>query len=422
MAHILAVDDDTDILLVVEDTLRLDGHEVTVTSRPEEVPRLLAEERIDLIVLDIDMPTITGFEVLKQLREQPLSHAIPVIFLSALGESVYRIEGLRGGAVDYITKPFDPEELCLRVKLGLDRGGRQEAAHSLSGAELDKALLEEEFPPESKLLGRYEPVMVLGRGGGGAVVAVRDPLLRRRAAIKILARPTRSERNAEIEQTVKEATMLAQLNHPGLVQVYDVAVDSRHVFVIMELIEGETLRRRLSRLQRLPTSEFFALACPVVAALSHAHQRGLVHRDITSNNIMLSDEGPRLMDFGLAAFVEQLSSKHPQVVVGTPTYIAPEILLQQPATTLSDIFSLGCVFYEMLTGERPFRQAPGEGANPIMSTLSEDVTPLRLIAPEIPAALAELVQQMLNPVSRRRPTTAHLQQRLAHLATEQPPS
>lgn len=215
-------------------------------------------------------------------------------------------------------------------------------------------------------LGPYEIVAALGAGGMGEVYRARDERLARDVAVKVLPQILQASPELHARFT-REARTLSQLNHPNICTLYDVGHDGGIDYLVMELIEGETLAARLER-GPLPVGELLDKAAQLTDALVQAHRAGLVHRDLKPANLMLTGSGVKLLDFGLARPAlpprpDEASDETHTVdaplttsgaVVGTFAYMAPEQLEGREADERSDIFALGCVLYEMATGRRPF--------------------------------------------------------------------
>ena len=215
-----------------------------------------------------------------------------------------------------------------------------------------------------RLEGRYRILDRIARGGMSTVYAAVDERLDRMVAVKVMnahlsADPAFSDRFA------REARAAARLTHVNVVSVYDqgheIAADGHHVFLVMELVEGRTLRELIHERGRLSPAEAVSIMEPVLSALSAAHRAGLVHRDIKPENILLSDEGVvKVADFGLARAVEtDASSTRTGLMMGTVAYCSPEQLSRGNADPRSDVYSAGIVFFELLTGQPPYR---GESA------------------------------------------------------------
>ena len=214
----------------------------------------------------------------------------------------------------------------------------------------------------AKLFPHLEIIGFLGRGGMGAVYKVRQPRLDRLAALKLLALDKQGDAQFA-ERFEREARALARLNHPKIVAVYDFGEVQGRFCLLMELVDGSTLRQLL-RSRRMAPEEALAIVPQICEALQYAHDRGVVHRDIKPENILLDREGSvKIADFGIARILgpkptEQALTAGGQVM-GTPHYMAPE-QVEQPGTVdhRADIYSLGVVFYEMLTGELPLGRFP----------------------------------------------------------------
>src|SRR3984885_15162625 len=227
-------------------------------------------------------------------------------------------------------------------------------------------------------LGPYEIQSLLGAGGMGEVYRARDTRLGRDVAIKVL--PAHLSADPDLRQRMeREAKAISSLNHPHICTLHDIGSQDGVDFLVMEHLEGETLADRLQR-GVLPLDEALKIGIQIAQALDKAHVRGIVHRDLKPANIMLTKNGPKLMDFGLAkpspgmssgAVASPLTPSTPTMtvaaltasaspltqkgtVVGTFQYMAPEVLQGAEADARSDIFSFGCVLYEMLTGRRAF--------------------------------------------------------------------
>jgi Protein kinase domain/FIMAH domain len=232
------------------------------------------------------------------------------------------------------------------------------------------------------LVDRYELGPVLGQGGMARVHLALDRQLGRRVAIKVLAPPF--DRDGEfVERFRREARAAAGLSHPNIVAVFDSGSDDGTHFIVTELVEGETLADRLRRDGPLPPADAVAAAVDVTRALAAAHARGLIHRDIKPGNVMLlPDGGVKVVDFGIARAAGSDTLTHTGVVLGSTAYLSPEQAGGQPVDERADLYSLGCVLYEMLTGHVPF-----SADTPIATMyrhVNEDAPPPSTIAPVQP--------------------------------------
>lgn len=247
-------------------------------------------------------------------------------------------------------------------------------------------------------LGPYRILAPLGAGGMGEVYRARDVQLRREVAIKVL--PDRTSGSDEaVARFEREARAVAALSHPNIVAVHSLGSDGELRYLVMELLEGETLHERLRR-GPLPAALAAETAARVADALAAAHARGVIHRDVKPSNVFLTKDGAvKVLDFGLARAVEtSLSDDSPTevrtrtgVTLGTLGYMSPEQLSGEEVDSRSDVFSLGCVLHEMLTGAGPFRRSSPTAT--AAATLSEAAPPL---GPDVPPDLARVVSRCLE--------------------------
>jgi len=268
--------------------------------------------------------------------------------------------------------------------------------------------------------GRYAVLKKLGEGGKGIVYKVRDTVLNRVVAIKMLKNPV-SEGEA-YSRFITEAQSVAKLNHPNIVSIHDIGKEDGKQFFVLEFVEGHDLRdlMQASPEGRCDIQTVLRVGVDVCNALQYAHSQGILHRDIKPENIKVTAEGvAKLMDFGLAKMLGQPRQTQEGVIVGTVAYVAPEIALGKGADARSDLYSLGAVLYEALTGRPPFA-----GDDPVKIIFSHvhdhPVSPDKL-NPKVPQPLAECVTKLLEKDPERRYQTAtDLLGALRDLAGESP--
>ncbi|MFA0740251.1 MAG: hypothetical protein DFNUSKGM_000353 [Candidatus Fervidibacter sacchari] len=207
---------------------------------------------------------------------------------------------------------------------------------------------------ELSSIGRYQLLRVIGKGGMGLVYLARDPILQRLVAIKVLS-PHLSSDETVIARFINEARIAASLQHPNIVTVYEAGQDGNFVFMAMEYVEGQDLASLIRQKGKLHPDEAIAILKAVASALDYAHQKGVIHRDVKPSNVLISNDGVvKLMDFGIARVVGGERHTKTGVLVGTPEYMAPELWEGKDADKMADLYSLGVMAYEMLTGEVPF--------------------------------------------------------------------
>jgi serine/threonine-protein kinase len=224
--------------------------------------------------------------------------------------------------------------------------------------------------------GRYEILGALGRGGMARVVRAKDVVLGREVALKLLDGKASAALATRFE---REARAIARLDHPGCVRI----LDSAPRYLVMELLAGETLASRLLH-GALPEADAVRIARGVLAALAHAHARGVLHRDIKPTNVMLVGARVVLIDFGLACIESDAAVTAAGMCVGSPSYVAPERLLGRGYDARADLYAVGVMLYEMLSGVRPFIGGTPEATMKL--ALSRPPRPLRGISAPIAAA------------------------------------
>ena len=250
--------------------------------------------------------------------------------------------------------------------------------------------------------GRYTVERELGRGGMAVVVLAPDATLERPVAVKLLSESAAAD--AELrERFLREGRFAAKLAHANVVAVYDTGEDAGTPYIVMECVPGESLAELVRRRGALPPEEVVELGLQACAGLEHAHARGLVHRDVKPQNLLLRDDGTlKVADFGIArsgggsATLTQAGT-----LLGTASYMAPEVVEGEPATAASDLYSLGAVLYELVTGSPP-RQA----ATIADLTLDERVRPPSEVEPGVPAGLEAAILRCLERDPARRPASA----------------
>jgi len=260
----------------------------------------------------------------------------------------------------------------------------------------------ERFVPGTVLAGRYRVVGLLGRGGMGEVYRADDLKLEQAVALKFLPHGL-DEDGARLARFYREVRVARQVSHPAVCRVYDVGEAEGHLFLSMELVDGENLASLLRRIGRLPPDKALEIARQLCAGLAAAHEKGVLHRDLKPANVMLDGQGNvRITDFGLAGLAETLRDE--DVRSGTPRYMSPEQLQGRDVTVRSDIYALGLVLYELYTGRRAFE---GKGLAELVRKHRDEppIEPSALVAGLDPA-VERAILACLEKEPRRRPASA----------------
>jgi eukaryotic-like serine/threonine-protein kinase len=241
------------------------------------------------------------------------------------------------------------------------------------------------------LNGRYRLDAQIGTGGMSTVYRAFDTVLERQVAIKLMHREIASDSD-QLERFRREARAVAQLNHPHIVTVIDAGEDDSTPYIVFEYVEGETLKDRIRRFGRLPVGEAVAYAIEIARALGVAHDHQIVHRDVKPQNVLIDEEGAaKVTDFGIARSLTEEGLTADGRVLGTTDYVSPEQALGQDVGPQSDLYSLGVVLFEMLTGDVPFH---GENQVAVaMKHVREELPDVQLRRPEASSALAAVIDR-----------------------------
>ena len=255
------------------------------------------------------------------------------------------------------------------------------------------------------LAGRYRLDEVIGRGGMSTVYRGTDLDLDRTVAVKVALDPLVEESPIYLARFTREAQAAAAIDDAGVVTIYDAGADGPTRFIVMEFVPGQSLADILREHSPLEPARAADIAAQAAGALSAAHARGIVHRDIKPGNIMVTPDGSvKVLDFGIARAVDSGTLTQTATVLGTSAYMSPEQALGQPADARSDIYSLGCVLYEMLTGKPPF--IADVAAAVMHQHVRVEPKRARERNPAVPPALDALVMEMLAKSPGDRPQTA----------------
>ncbi len=335
-----------------------------------------------------------------------------------------RIKEVFGAALE---KPESERAAFLDEACAADASLRQEVELLLAGhdgSELASPVAGMLMPAAAptlaagSMLGRFRIEEKLGEGGMGVVYRAHDAQLRRTVALKVLP-PDLAPDPQSRQRLLREARAASALNHPHICTLYDIDEDQGQAFLVMEYLAGETLAERLKK-GPLPFDQTLEIGAQIADALDVAHKHGIIHRDLKSANVMLTKTGAKLLDFGLAkvkrlgktlaspgatSSMESASITETGAIMGTPPYMAPEQLEGRSVDARSDLWALGVILYEMLTGRRPFEGA--SQASLIAAILTRDLAPLASLQPLTPPLLDHVVRRCLEKNPDARWDSAH---------------
>jgi CheY-like chemotaxis protein len=422
-ASILVVDDLPANVELMARRLERSGLGVLTASDGPQALEVLQKQAVDLVLLDIMMPGMTGFEVLKRIRETWSAAVLPVIMVTAKTDNEDIVEALGLGANDYVTKPVDYTVAFARIQAALRT---REAAR----AEVPLPDTEPRTPaqagPGCVLGGRYRLESMIGGGSFGTVFRAHHLELDRPVAVKVLSTSAGTDPEA-MARFRREGASACRVQHPNAVQVTDLGVNEGGVaYLVMELLQGRSLDTLLEEHGRLSPRRSTEILEPVCRALAVAHAAGVIHRDIKPSNIFLhttdAGETPKILDFGIAKIAGAAAlGQHLTVdgsLLGTPAYMAPERFRRGPYGPKSDIYSIGTVLYEMLSGRLPFVPSSPDPLALVAMQVEDEPPPIRSRCPDISPALETLIQTTLEKDPAARPSAELLARRLARVATE----
>jgi CheY-like chemotaxis protein/tRNA A-37 threonylcarbamoyl transferase component Bud32 len=423
MAKILYVDDDCDLARSVGRNLSCMDHTVTIANTGLEGWNSIKSNQYDLVILDWEMPDLNGIELLKLLRSGDIN--TPVIMMTGRSALNDRVHGLQSGANDYMTKPFEIEELAARINAALRACKAAAPPPPKSLGTNNEAVLKRADLAGTALAARFEFLDLIAEGGSAMVFKCRHPQLSKLVAIKMLIESEFSEE--AIARFEQEARVISNLEHQNILIVHDFGVTERkQPYMVMELIDGPSLHNYVESKGYLPLKEALPIVISIGDGLAYAHERGILHRDIKPGNIMLKQVSsqqvvPKILDFGLAKLLSICAHKaaihtQAQQFIGSPPYMSPEQVRGKQLDERSDIYSLGCLLFEVVTGCLPFT-----GEDPVeiaFKHIEEPPLSFAQVRPEVkypPTLELLLAKAMEKDPARRYQTVRELNNELARL-------
>ena len=441
-ASLLVVDDHETNRDILSRYLQRRGHRVSTASGGRQALSLLADRPFDLVLLDIVMPDMNGYQVLQQLKADQSMSQTPVIFISALDDTLGKVQAFRAGGADYVTKPFQADEVIARVENQLKISrlqkdlGRQNQELLRKNEELTQAQKRTDLVfsalaealPGTVLDGKYRLDERIGTGGFGAVFRGMHLGLDLPVAIKVFRPLPGNDTPDALERFCQEGIAASRIRHPNVVEIHDNGISSTGIaYLVMELLQGHTLAAELSDRRPLAPQRTVEILLPVCETLAEFHAAGILHRDIKPENIFLhrgrDGEVVKLLDFGLSKIwgpsgeQTQITMSLGDTVVGTPAYMAPERLLNAEYDGRSDVYSLGVIMYRMLCGRAPFETDGNAKYAVAMMQLTAEPPSMSALNPSLPQGLADLVGRTLSKDPGRRPSARALSVMLKNAAS-----
>ena len=413
---ILLVDDNEVSRLTCGRFLERNGYLVVEAEDGQQALEQLERVRPNLVVLDVMMPGLSGFEVLERIRRDRPADSLPVIMATARDNSGDVVRAFELGANDYVTKPVDFPVLHVRIEAQLRSQLASDPEPSIPAF---SSVLE--IGRGSVLEGKYRLESPIGRGNFGEVYRATQLALERPVALKLLNADVEPE-SGEMERFRHEGIAACQIDHPNAVTVIDLSFTAAGIpYLVMELLKGHTLQAELKRKGRLPPARCVEILSPVCEVLSVAHETGIIHRDVKPQNIFIHQsklgEVVKVLDFGIAKLTGDLVAEKEltpeEGILGTPVYMAPERMLSESIDGSSDVYSTGVMLYEMLAGKPPFSDPRGGPFKVIKMHLAEPPPPLANLCPELPAEAVAVVHEALAKEPEDRPSAADLAARFA---------
>jgi DNA-binding response OmpR family regulator len=397
LARIAVVDDDPHLRKLLQTMLGRRGHEPVAFPDGAEALLAIQEGGFDLVLSDVQMPRLDGVSLCKALREIYPKWQLPILLISVLDKEEDILRAMEAGASDYMVKPYSLSLLQAKLTLHLNRPEAPEP-----GYQRPQVLLAE--PPSYPYpFDNYDLLEVLGQGGYAIVFRARSRADGRVVAVKILEREITHDREG-LARYFREVALLTQINSPHVVQILDSGYEQGRYYLAMELVPGEPADIVLMNEGPFDVRRTLELGLAVTRAVGALQDQGLVHRDIKPGNVMIGEAGRiTLVDLGLAKGRQDPALTSPDDIMGTPDYIAPEVLHGDAEHVGSDLYAIGITMHELLAGEPPF---PGNTPYEILVNVASGMSapPIDTVRPDVPKAVSDFVGMLTEPDPKRRIT------------------
>ncbi|MGE3372920.1 MAG: response regulator [Vicinamibacteria bacterium] len=419
----LVVDDNEENRDVLSRRLLRRGFNVLSAEGGRQALRLLDSHPIDLVLLDIMMPDVSGIDVLREVRKSRSPEDLPIIMATAKSDSDDVVEALELGANDYVTKPLDFPVVLARLQSQLRGRASRAAKDAREEALAARRLLDgPEVRPGGVLADRYRLESRIGAGAFGTVYRAIHLELDAPVAVKVLQAGMDTAPDA-LARFRREGISACRVRHPNAVSVLDFGITPSGVaYLVMELLDGHSLLEELLRKRTLPPGRCARLLIPVCDVLATAHDTGVIHRDVKPSNIFLQrtpvGEIVKVLDFGIAKIAGEAALGQSLTVegsiLGTPAYMAPERFGGRGYDGRSDVYALGISLYQMLEGRLPFMSS-AEPMAVAMMHINEPPPPLTRLASPAREEMQRLLDWTLAKKPPERPSARELGAALAQV-------
>ena len=418
--YVLVVDDNVNNRDLIRRRLERAGYSVITAEDGATALDLIDREPIALIILDIMMPGLSGIDVLRAVRQRFTNLEMPVIMATAKDQSEDIVQALDMGANDYVTKPLDFPVVLARVQSHL------RAREAAVNAKQEQKLRFGDLRPGLVLAEKYRLEEEIGSGNFGVVYRATHLAFEQPIALKILQTAVDDIEPEDLQRFQQEGSSTFRLKHPNAVLVLDFAVAHGLAFLVMEMLDGESLDQLMKRAGRQDIMRSVEIITAVCDVLAEAHSIGIIHRDVKPANIFLHQtprgEVVKVLDFGIAKLVgDAAAGKHltlDEGILGTPAYMAPERLSGRNYDGRSDVYSVGIMLYQMIAGTLPFQAKSNEALAVAMQHLTGTPERLSTYLPEAPIKFEATVMSTLRRDPDERPTAGELAVRLRESLTD----
>ena len=414
---LLVVDDNAENREILARRLERRGFQVMAAEDGQKALQAIQDEPVDLVLLDIMMPGISGIDVLKKVRETFSDEELPIIMATAKTDSDDVVAALDLGANDYVTKPIDFPVVLARVNAQLRNKTPRATQATQAAAAAAEQLSFGDVGEGSILADRYRLGSVVG--AFGAVYRATHLELETPVAVKLLQTAVETGEEA-VTRFRREGISACRVKHPNAVQVFDFGVaPNGTAYLVMEMLEGRSLQDELELYEATTPKRCAQLLLPVCDVLGMAHEQGIIHRDLKPSNIFISEtpqgEVIKVLDFGIAkiagsnAVAKSLTLAG--TILGTPVFMAPERFQGLPYDGRSDVYSVGVMLYELLEGQLPFPSVT-DAMVVAMAHIKDPPPPLSRCHPDVRLEMQGVLQAALEKRPDRRPDAPTLQKLL----------